>query len=101
MVPAAGHVDSPDHEWPARAKQGGTTTARAGGAGGLKWLQYGLAAFTNVEGRGPTGSAPFLIRRPAKMGSFRYFVLQVPATKGACDRAAQGTIPAFLLLPLP
>jgi hypothetical protein len=52
MVPAAGHVDSPDHEWPARAKQGGTTTGRAGGAGGLKWLQYGLAAFTNVEGRG-------------------------------------------------
>jgi hypothetical protein len=75
-------VDAP--EWPARGKQGGTTTGRRRAV--LKELQYG---------RGP---APLLIRRPAKMGSFRYFVLQVPATKGACDRAARGTILAFLLL---
>jgi hypothetical protein len=60
-----------------------------------------VPAAGHVCGAGPTGSAPFLIRRPAKMGSFRYFVLQVPATKGACDRAARRTILAFLLLPLP
>ena len=78
IVPAAGHVDCPPTTngppGPSKAEQ----QRGAGGAGGLKELQFG---------RGRLGSAPFLIRRSAKMVSFRYFVLRVPATKRAIELA--------------